>query len=253
MTMRRVVVLPAPFGPSRPKALPAGDGQREVLDRHVAGVGLAHAGEADGGVGHGRHSTLPANPGIIRGVRGSACSFGERRLVRRPAGSLVPGQPPGEAARRHPPVRARPRARDRARTSCAATRRPWARRSRRPSTATSCARGPTLDDWMGERAQGSDPLVGVVRRLRGARVAVRPRRRRRARSATSSSTWSRCSGTTASTSRSSSWTAGNGAGRDPRRAARGLGDRPCCPRARPAPRPSSARCGRPRSWAGPPC
>ena len=49
---------------------------------------------------------------IIRGF-GASPRSGERRLAEHPHGSLVPGQPAGEAAGGHPPVRARPRARDR--------------------------------------------------------------------------------------------------------------------------------------------
>ena len=77
MTMRRVVVFPGPVRAQEAEGAAAGDVQGKPLDRHVAGVGFAHAGEADGGVGHGRHSTLPANPGIIRGF-GAPPHFLER-------------------------------------------------------------------------------------------------------------------------------------------------------------------------------
>jgi len=52
MTMRSVVVLPAPFGPSSPKTLPRGP-RGTGPSRHVAGEGLPYPLEYDGLVVHG--------------------------------------------------------------------------------------------------------------------------------------------------------------------------------------------------------
>ena len=49
MIMRMVDVLPAPFGPSRPKMLPAGTRHRDAVHRHEVAVGLADVPQFENG------------------------------------------------------------------------------------------------------------------------------------------------------------------------------------------------------------
>ena len=62
--IRTAVVLPAPFGPSRPKTLPCLDAEVDAAKGFDVAVALAQAGGLDGGAG--TLSTLAAAPGWRR-------------------------------------------------------------------------------------------------------------------------------------------------------------------------------------------
>ena len=172
ITMRRVVVLPAPFGPSRPKMPPRGTERREVLHGHVAGVGLASRPESGWRLRSRRRLPRAHRGGgdvSSRAARGRSPAEGEWRGRALPGSSCLPPRRADEAAGRRAPLRRGPRAHRSASSSSAATRRSCARRSRKASPATSSAPQAAFDDWMKRPRARGVALVDVVRRLRRAR------------------------------------------------------------------------------------
>ena len=53
------VVLPAPFGPSRPNNSPAVHGQRNAVERDGLAVALADVRDFEDRLGHGGYDTAP--------------------------------------------------------------------------------------------------------------------------------------------------------------------------------------------------
>ena len=233
MTMRSVVVLPAPLGPEQAEDAAARHGQGQVLHGHVAGEGLAHAGETDGRVAHA-------------GISPRAHPWG-RRVYHRASARRFPGRGSGVS---EPSAAPRPfrvslqakllavvllcvvRARAHAGRLFLLRRNQEILREKVEEGLSShlLRKQSAFDDWM-ERPRCRRPRAGrrrssstraralsrpaAARVARGARPEVVPRVGARA--------------TTASTSRCSSWT-GEGRVLDghARRAARGLGARRSC-------------------------
>ena len=103
--MRRVVVLPAPFGPEQAEHAAAGDREGQALHGDVAGEGLAHAVEADGEVGQegllarGRAGSLDYTK-RVRPVFGLLAGR-SRRKVRFPPDEDLAGPQPRQRRRVH--------------------------------------------------------------------------------------------------------------------------------------------------------
>src|SRR4051812_18089601 len=170
MIMRSVVVLPAPFGPRRPKEPPRGTESERSWTATCPEYALLTPERRMAS------SLTPVAPERAscgrrvyhRALRGNAAREGDRRGRARPGCAYVPPRRAGEAPRRRPAVRRRPRPHPGPLPDAAQPGGP-AREGRgghlQPPPAPAI-RVRRLDE--GPRP-GGDALVGLLRRVRGPR------------------------------------------------------------------------------------